>query len=141
MAIKNNIMKKIIKAFIEIGKNLDYDICSEPEAGVPFMILGQGKTITEAKQDFFDCLNDMKNCYKEDGKEFPEIEFEFVYDVQSFLKYSPFPLTWLSSATGINKKQLSHYTTERKKPNRTTLKKIQNAVHDFVIDYSQVYFV
>jgi len=134
-------MKKVVKAFIEIGKNLDYDICSDPDAGVSFMLLGQGKTIAEAKQDFFICLEDMKNSYKEDNVEFPDVEFEFVYDIQSFLKYSPFSLTWMSSATGINIKQLSHYTTERKNPNRVTLAKIQNAVNNFVADYSQVNFL
>ena len=134
-------MKKKIKAFIEIGKELDYDIWSDPDAGISFGLLGQGKTIQEAKQDFFDCMDDMKNCYKELGEEFPELEFEFVYEVQSFLRYSPFSLTWISGATGINKKQLSHYTTERRTPSRVTLMKIQNAVNNFVADYSQVRFV
>jgi len=134
-------MKKTIKASIEIGENLDYDICSDPETDVPFMLLGQGKTILEAKQDFFDCFEDLKKSYSKQGKEIPEVEFEFIYDVQSFLKYSPFSLTWLSNATGINKKQLSHYTTKYKNPSRVTLEKIQNAVNSFVADYSQVHFV
>jgi hypothetical protein len=104
-------------------------------------LLGQGNSISEAKQDFIDCYEDMRNSYNKKGKEFPEIEFEFVYDIQSFLKYSPFSLTWISSATGINKRQLSHYTTARKNPSRVTLSKIQNAVNIFVADYSQVHFV
>jgi len=133
-------MNKKIKAFIETGEKLDYDIWIDPEADTPFGLLGQGKTILEAKQDFMDCYEDMRNSYRKRGKEFPEIEFEFVYDIPSFLKYSPFPLTWLSNATGINKKQLSHYTTERKNPNRVTLMKIQNAVNNFVADFSQVHF-
>ena len=133
-------MKKKVRAFIEIGKNLDYDICTDADAGISFMILGQGKSIAEAKQDFYDCLEEMKSCYVESDDDFPDVEFEFVYDIHSFLKYSPFSLTWLSGATGINKKQLSHYTTERKNPNRATLQKIQSAVNNFVADYSQVNF-
>ena len=83
-------MKKV-KAFIEIGKKLDYDIYSDPdaEAGVTFMLLGQGKTISEAKQDFFVCFEDLKKSYHRQGKVVPEIEFEFVYEVESFLKYAP----------------------------------------------------
>jgi len=134
-------MNKKIKAFIEIGENLDYDIWIDLEADVPFGLLGQGKTILEAKQDFLDCYEDMRNSYRKREKEFPELEFEFVYDIPSFLKYSPFPLTWLSDATGINKKQLSHYTTEHRNPSRATLVKIQDAVNKFVADYSQVCFV
>ena len=134
-------MKKNIKAFIEIGKKLDYDIWTDPDADISFGLLGQGQTISEAKKDFFDCFEDLKKSYQRQGKIVPEIEFEFVYDVQSFLKYSPFPLTWLSSATGINKKQLSHYTTNLKHPNRITLGKIQNAINKFVADFSQVHFI
>lgn len=134
-------MKRKIKAFIEIGKNLDYDIWLDPDDDTPFGLLGQGNTISEAKQDFKDCYEDMRKSYLKKGKEFPDVEFEFVYDVPSFLKYSPFPLAWLSNATGINQRQLSHYTTERKKPTRVTLGKIQNAVHNFIVDYSQVHFV
>jgi len=134
-------MKRKIKAFIEIGKNLDYDIWLDPDDETPFGLLGQGKTIAEAKQDFMDGYEDMRNSYHKRGKEFPELEFEFVYDVKSFLKYSPFPLKWLSNATGINQKQLSHYTTDRKHPSRATLGKIQNAVHNFISDYSQVHFI
>jgi hypothetical protein len=32
-------MKKKIKAFIEIGKNLDYDIWLDPDANAPYGIL------------------------------------------------------------------------------------------------------
>ena len=134
-------MKKKIKALIEISKKFDYSICLDPEVDTPYGLLGQGKTIEEAKQDFMDCYEEMRECYEEDGEVFPEIEIEFVYEIQSFLKYSPFPLTWLSEATGINKKQLSHYTTEHRNPSRATLLKIQNAVNKFVADYSQVCFV
>jgi hypothetical protein len=130
-----------IKAFIEIGKKLDYDIWTDPDAGISFGLLGHGRTILEAKQDFWYCLEDMKNCYKESGEEFPNVEFEFVYDIPSFLKYSPFPLTWIEHNTGINKKQLSMYITRRRNPSENTLKKIQNAVNSFLMDYSQVSFV
>ena len=134
-------MERKIKAFIEIGEKLDYDIWLDPDVDTPFGLLGQGKTVSEAKEDFIDCYEEMRDLYHKTGKDFPEFEFEFVYDIPSFLKYSPFPLTWLSNATGINKKQLSHYTTERKHPNRVTLGKIQNAVNNFVADFSQVRFI
>jgi hypothetical protein len=131
-------MKKI-NAFIEIGKDLDFDIWTDPDAD--FGLLGQGKTILEAKQDFWDCLDDMKKCYQKDGEEFPDVEFEFKYDIPSFLKYSPFPLTWLENNTGINRKQLSMYITRRRNPSENTLRKIQGAVNSFLKDYSQVNFV
>jgi len=134
-------MKRKVKAVIETGEKLDYDIWIDIDENLPYGLLGQGKTIEEAKQDFMDGYEYMKQSFSKRQQEFPEVEFEFVYDIQSFLKYSPFPLTWLSEATGINKKQLSHYATEHRNPSRATLTKIQNAVQKFVADYSQVCFV
>ena len=134
-------MANKIKAFIEIGEKLDYDIWLDPNADTPFGVLGQGKTISEAKRDFLDCLEDMKKCYEKEGKIFPNIDIEFKYDIPSFLKYSPFPLTWIEHNTGINKKQLSMYITRRRSPSEDTLRKIQSAVNVFLTDYSQVSFV
>jgi len=130
-----------VKAFIEIGKKLDYDIWIDTAVDLPFGLLGQGKTISEAKQDFMYCYEDMKKSYAKKGKGFPDVEFEFVYDIPSFLKYSPFPLTWIEQNTGINKKQLSMYITGKRNPSENTLKKIQSAVNVFLKDYSQVNFV
>jgi hypothetical protein len=131
----------IVKAFIEIGKKLDYDIWTDPDANISFGLLGQGKTISDAKRDFWDCLDEMKNCFNKSGEDFPDVEFEFVYDIPSFLKYSPFPLTWIEHNTGINKRQLSMYITRRRNPSENTLRKIQRAVNLFLKDYSQVNFV
>lgn len=129
-------------AFIEIGKDMTYDIHSIDDR-LDFMVLGQGKTITEAKKDFYRCLEEIKELYIEEGKpfDFDDLTFQFKYDIASFLKYSPFTLTWLSYVTGINKKQLSHYSTGVRHPSKPTLEKIQDAVITFAKDYEQVSFV
>ncbi|MBR4391072.1 MAG: DNA-binding protein [Bacteroidales bacterium] len=129
-------------AFIEIGKDMTYDIHSTDDR-LDFMVLGQGKTITEAKKDFYRCLEEIKELYIEEGKpfDFDDLTFQFKYDIASFLKYSPFTLTWLSYVTGINKKQLSHYSTGVRHPSKPTLEKIQDAVITFAKDYEQVSFV
>ena len=126
-------------AIIEIGKDMTYDIYTTDDR-LDFMVLGQGKTITEAKEDFIRCFEEIKELYSKEGKEFDfnGMVFKLDYDVSSFLRYSPFSLTWLSIATGINKKQLSHYTTGVRHPSRTTLEKIQHAVTVFAKDYQQV---
>ena len=129
-------------AIIEIGKDMTYDIYTKDDR-LDFMVLGQGKTITEAKTDFFSCLEEIKDYYTKEEKmfDFGHLTFQFKYDIASFLKYSPFTLTWLSHVTGINKKQLSHYTTGRRHPRRPTLEKIQHAVTVFAKDYEQVSFL
>ena len=92
----------IATAFVEIGKDMTYDIHSTDDR-LDFMVLGQGKTITEAKKDFYSCLEEIKDLYVTEGKtfDFADLTFQFKYDIASFLKYSPFTLTWLSYITGI----------------------------------------
>ena len=131
-----------ITAIIEIGKDMTYDIYTSDDS-LDFMVLGQGKTITEAKEDFYRCLEEIEALYTEEEKSFnfDELTFQFKYDLTLFLRYSPFTLTWLSYVTGINKKQLSHYSTGVRHPSKPTLEKIQQAVTLFAKDYQQVSFL
>lgn len=121
-----------VRAIIETGKNLDYDIYTDDES-LGFMLLGQGDTIEEAKADLLNSKEEMKTLYDEAGDsfDFDHLEFEYVFDTISFLKYSPFSLIGLSKATGINCKQLSHYVTGYRKPSPKTVKRIQAGVTKF----------
>lgn len=129
-------------AMIEIGKDLTYDIYTVDDT-LGFMLLGQGNSITEAKLDFLKSKKDMETIFVREGRQFDfeNLDFEYKYDTGSFLRYSPFTLTWLAHATGINKKQLSHYTTGLRHPSRHTLEKIQTAILGFAKDYQQVALV
>lgn len=131
-----------VKAIIETGKDLDYDIYTDDES-LDFMLLGQGKTIEEAKSDFLKCKEEMKQEFVAAGKlfDFDNLDFEYVFDTVSFLKYSPFTLTGLSKATGINCKQLSHYVTGYRKPSPKTILRIQEGVTRFAKTFSSLTLV
>ncbi|MBP5563386.1 MAG: DNA-binding protein [Bacteroidales bacterium] len=131
-----------VRAIIETGKDLDYDIYTDDES-LDFMLLGQGKTIEEAKSDFLKCKEEMKQEFVAAGKsfDFDNLDFEYVFDTVSFLKYSPFTLTGLSKATGINCKQLSHYVTGYRKPSPKTILRIQEGVTRFAKTFSTLTLV
>ena len=131
-----------VKAIIETGKDLDYDIYTDDES-LDFMLLGQGKTIEEAKSDFLKCKEEMKQEFVAAGKsfDFDNLDFEYVFDTVSFLKYSPFTLTGLSKAIGINCKQLSHYVTGYRKPSPKTILRIQEGVTRFAKTFSTLTLV
>ena len=121
-----------VRAIIETGKNMDYDIYTDNDS-LDFMLLGQGNTIEEAKVDFLKCKEEMKAAFAAEGNtfDFDTLDFEYVFDTISFLKYSPFTLSGLSKATGINSKQLSHYVTGYRKPSPKTVQRIQEGVTKF----------
>lgn len=110
---------------------------------VPFGLIGDGKTVQETIADFLNSADEMKAYYKEQGKEFPEIEWKFKYDMASFLQYYAFAfsLAGLERITGVRQGQLSHYINGVKKPRPGTIRKIETRLHDFAKEIGQVNFV
>lgn len=85
----------------------------------------------------------MKKVYDMNGKKFPDVEFNFIYDVASFLNYYAyaFSLAGLARITGVNQGQLSHYVTGRRKPSKTTVEKIEKSLHAFANEIGEIKFV
>ena len=83
-------MKKII-ALIEKGDDGFYGIHA-PE--LENVIIGSGKTVDEAKEDFLEGYTEMLETYNYDGKTVPEelkdIEFEYRYDISAFYNAHPY---------------------------------------------------
>ncbi|MFH6961358.1 hypothetical protein ACHRVK_02080 [Flavobacterium plurextorum] len=70
------------KVFIERGTDGSYGAYVSSD-NIPFGIVGDGKTVEEAKEDFLNSYQEMKEYYKEENKSFIECEFEFSYGIAS----------------------------------------------------------
>jgi len=107
-------------------------------------IAGEGKTVAEAKEDFVNSVNEVSAYFDETGNQsLKDIEFEYKFDVASFLQYysNILSLAGLERLTGINQGQLSHYVTGRRKPSPKTVEKIEKSLHDFAAEISDIQFV
>lgn len=127
-------MKNKVTAFIERGENGIYSIYIDlNDNTLNYGVHGAGETVKEAITDFELSYNDLKNIHKEMNKEFVEAEFDFRYDVASFLQYYSkiISLAGLERLTGVNQGQLSHYVNGHRKPSKKTTEKIQNKLHEF----------
>lgn len=133
-------MKKI-KAYVE-KSDYGFSVYME-DNDLDYGIIGEGKTATEAINDFRQAYEEMRDFYKEEGKDFEEVDFEFVYDIASFLQYYAFAFTLagLERITGVNQRQLSHYINGVSKPTRRTIEKIEDGIHNFSRDLSMVRFI
>jgi predicted RNase H-like HicB family nuclease len=107
-------------------------------------VYGQGDSVEETKKSLIEGLE----LYVKYNKEVPaviqgEYEFEYHFDVSSFLEYysKVFSKTALERLTGINQKQLFHYASGHRKPSEKTIRKLDNAIHRFSDELSQVHFV
>lgn len=124
-------MEKLL-AVIEVGRDGLVAIHARSEEH-NCMILGCGNSEEEAREDFFECRDELKQMAEKSGAEFPDFDIEFAYDTASFLRYygNTITLTGLQKITGINSKQLSHYVTGYRKPSPKTVERIRQGVSKF----------
>lgn len=109
---------------------------------LPYMITGTGATVAEARKEFEGGYSDVREMFITDGIPFVEVEFEFVYDMASFLQYYAyaFSLAGLERITGVNQKQLGHYISGYRKPSKKTIEKIELRIKEFSKELSAVQF-
>jgi predicted RNase H-like HicB family nuclease len=136
------VTKRKVKAIIERAGDGNYSVYMDDD-DMSYLVTGTGKTAEEAIECFKNGYEDMKEYYKEEGKEFEEAEFDYEYDMASFLSYysKAFSLAGLSRITGINQGQLSHYVTGRRVPSARTKEKMQHSIHQFAEELKEVNFV
>ncbi len=120
---------KQIKIIIERSKDL-YSAYAENVEG----IYGAGNTVAEAKQSIFDAIKLLKKYNRDNNipKELKsKYELVFKFDTESLLNYYKgiFSHAAFERITGINQKQIQHYSTGLKKPRTTQTKKIETALH------------
>ncbi len=114
---------------IERSKNL-FSAYAENAEG----IYGGGKTVEEAKQSVLNAIRLLKE--HNTIKNIPDIlkgryELVFKFDMESLFNYYKgiFTKSGLERITGINQRQLQHYSSGLKKPRPAQKEKIQVALH------------
>ena len=134
--------KRKVTAVIERAGDGTYSIYMDAD-DMGYLVTGTGKTVDEAMTMFKAGYDDMRKYHAEEGKEFEEVDFDYKYDMASFLSYYSKILTLagMSRLTGINQQQLSHYVTGRRNPSAKTIEKMQAAIQRFGKDLSTVHFV
>lgn len=131
---------KIARVFIERANDGIYSAYMPDDNNLHFNAIGEGETAKEARDDFLAVVEAFRVDFPE---EVAGLSFEFSFDVASFLAYyaGKLSLAGLSRITGVAQGQLSHYITGHRNPSPRTIEKIDNALHSFANELSQVHFV
>lgn len=108
-------------------------------------ILGEGKTVADAKADFENNVSDIIKCSKEDGVFEPDnlehVSFVYKYDLPSFLNYFDFfNLSNLAKRIGINPSLLRHYK-QGQYVSEKQVKKIEEEIHKLGKELSKIQLV
>jgi predicted RNase H-like HicB family nuclease len=117
---------KTVKIIIERSEDAYWAYAENVEG-----ITGVGDTVQEAKQSALDCIEILKELNDTPKVLKAAYSVIFKFDTQSLLNYYKgiFSNASFERITGINQKQLHHYSTGLKKPREAQAKKIETALH------------
>ncbi len=95
-----------------------------------FGLAGYGESAEEAKRDFLKSYEEIREMLKEEGKEVPELEFVYKYDLQTFFNYFRFlNVSKVAEAAGINPSLMRQYASGAANAGENQYRKIRSAVN------------
>lgn len=107
-----------------------------------FSAIGSGATIAEAKEDFFNSVEEMKETYQEHGEAVPAELLEapvFKFDLSSFFEYYSFiNVTAFAKMMGMNSSLMRQYKKGNTYISSAQLEKIQTFVNQMGVDFQSL---
>lgn len=118
-------------ALIEKGKDGTFGVFT-PD--LQHTIIGEGKTVADAKIDFENSIKEVFSSYTEEGKQIPAelqgVEFEYKYDIASLFNYYNFiNVSKFAQMVGINASLMRQYRTGNQYISENQISKIEEALH------------
>ena len=126
-------MAKKIKVIVETGKDL-FSCFMVGEDDALTGLHGDGKSARKAIDDFYLCYEEEKQYCQEQGKEMPNLEFEFIFDIGAFFSYYMINVTAFAEYAGMNASLLRQYACGLKSPTKNTIGKIRDAINKYKKD-------
>lgn len=127
---------------VSIEKQSDGTYIAYNKEGDGFTAIGTGDTIKEAKDDFFNSVEEMKEVYKAHGDEIPAMLQEaptFKFDLSSFFEYYSFiNVTAFAKMIGINGSLMRQYKKGNTYISAAQLEKIQTFVNNMGSDFQSL---
>ena len=120
-----NIMK--CDVIVETCRN-SFSCFMQNSENLSYRLIGEGKTVRKAIEDFFIARDEMKQMYEEEGRQFVEPEWNFIFDVGAFLDYYPINVTAFAKYSGINASLLRQYASGLAKPKQKNIERIRKAL-------------
>jgi predicted RNase H-like HicB family nuclease len=90
-----------------------------------------GTTVQEAKEDLAECMAEAKEDLETEGKTFPEVEFTYKYDLQSFFNYFSFlNVSDIAKRAGVNPSLMRQYVSGVKNAGEKTYQRLAACVQN-----------
>lgn len=118
-------------ALIEKGKDGTFGVFT-PD--LQHTIIGEGKTVADAKADFENSVKEVLASYTDEGKQIPAelqgVDFEYKYDIASLFNYYNFiNVSKFARMVGINASLMRQYKSGNQYISENQISKIEEALH------------
>lgn len=118
---------------VSIEKQSDGTYIAYNTTGEKVQLIGTGDTVKEAKEDFFNSIDEVKESYIDLGDEMPAClseDIEFQFDLSSLFEYySMFNVSALGRYLGINDSLMRQYRKGDTPISDKQLEKIEVGIH------------
>lgn len=118
---------------VSIEKQSDGSYIAYNTTGEKVTLIGTGDSVKEAKEDFYNSIEEVKQSYTERGDSIPECLFEevdFHFDLSSLFEYyNMFNVSALGRYLGINPGLMRQYKRGDTYISDTQLEKIEAGIH------------
>lgn len=118
---------------VSIEKQSDGSYIAYNTTGEKVQLIGTGTTVKEAKEDFFNSIEEVKESYIELGDEMPSClseEIDFRFDLSSLFEYfSIFNVSALGRYLDINPGLMRQYKKGDTPISDAQLEKIESGIH------------
>lgn len=104
---------------VEKGKQEKNFSCFMVEELPDFALAGYGNTAKQAIEDMYVAQKEIKELLEEEGKQMPELEFVFRFDIGSFFDYySYLNMSGVAKKAGVNASLMRQYAMGKHEPSR-----------------------
>ena len=105
--------------------------CQTDTAILGGYLTATGKTVQEAKEDLAECMEEAKDNLEAEGKVFPEVEFTYKYDLQSFFNYFSFlNVSDIAKRSGVNPSLMRQYASGIKNAGEKTYIRLASCIQN-----------
>jgi len=119
---------------VERGKGKNNFSCFATENVGKCVLIGFGKSAREAMDDIKTTASEYKEMAAEKGEEFPDVEFDFRFDVGSFFNYYPLDVTAVAKYIDVNPSALRQYVAAVRQPKQQQIEKIKEGINKLAYD-------
>lgn len=123
-------VKKIkLLAIVERGRGKGNFTCFTPKTVENCGFGGGGSSARAVMEDTRLSLQEEKDEWARQGKEFPDVELDFRFDVGAFFDYYPIDVTAFAKYIGMNASVLRQYVTGLREPKEDTILRIREGIN------------